>query len=103
MKRPARIMCENTKEYFKDATVTLQKMLFLLRNNHGFMVDLTMDMGKYLKGMPIHCLHLIETFTRFFFEDFGSAPRTTYDFHRFLYAIINVSELRSPIELNQRS
>lgn len=50
-----------------------------------------MHLGGYLKGMPTHCEHLLDTFVHFFFEDFGSVAHTLHDFHRFLYAVIDVS------------
>jgi len=85
-----RILCEKSIDYFKDSFSMFKKLLFLVRNTHSLLIDLTMDMGKYIKGMRSHCLHLMDTFTRFFFDDFGSEPRSTYDFLRFIYDIINV-------------
>jgi hypothetical protein len=91
--RAVRVLCESSKEYFKEAYVTVEKFIFLLRSNHEFLADVVLQLGNYIKGMPTVCESLLESIVYFFFDDYGSPAHSLYDYHRFVYTIIDVLSL----------
>ncbi len=101
--KPQWIFSESSLDYFKEGNVTLKKLLLLLRNNHPFLIDVTFHLGGYINGMPQYAKFLMGTFVRTFFDDFGSPAHSVHDFHRFMFAIIDVPAFFHLLERHQRT